>query len=719
MATGIPDEARRRHGELSRLLDDANYRYYVLDSPTISDAEYDRMMRDLIALEAEYPGLITSDSPTQKIGAPITTEFETVEHLERMESLDNAFTADDLTAWMARVEKEVGTVASFLCELKIDGLAVNLTYEHGRLVRGATRGDGRTGEDITNNIRTIETIPTQLTGDHPDLVEVRGEVYLPVEAFEKLNESLVEAGKAPFANPRNSAAGSLRQKDPRVTAKRPLSMIVHGFGTWRGSRRPESQSEAYEVMRGFGLPVSDCYTVVDDLDGIREYIDHYGEHRHDPAYEIDGVVVKVDQIALQRRLGSTSRWPRWAIAFKYPPQEVNTRLLDIRVGIGRTGRVTPYGVMEPIKVAGSTVAYATLHNADEVRRKGVKIGDIVVLRKAGDVIPEIVGPVVDLRDGTEREFEMPTHCPECGAELGAEKEGDVDIRCPNARTCPAQLRERVSFVASRSALDIEALGYVAATALTQPLEPEDPPVKNEGDLFHLTVDQLIPIKSVVRDQRTGLPKIDEKTGEEKVVTFFATKAGEPKKTVDKLFEELEKAKEQPLWRVLVALSIRHVGPTAAQALAREFRSMDRIREATEDELNEVEEIGPIIAASIKDWFAVEWHQEIVEKWRRAGVRMEDEGVDGPRPLEGVTVVITGSLVGYSRDSATAAVQSLGGKVTSSVSKKTAFVVFGDNPGSKYDKAVKLGVPLLDEEGFGVLLEKGPDSATEVAVAAEG
>jgi DNA ligase (NAD+) len=719
VTTGTPDEARQRHAELSQELDEANYRYYVLDSPTISDADYDRLMREIRALEDESPELITPDSPTQTVGSPITTDFETVEHLERMQSLDNAFNTDDLSAWLTRAEKEVGSVAAFLCELKIDGLAVNLTYEHGRLVRGATRGDGRTGEDITHNIRTIEAVPTRLEGDDvPELLEVRGEVYLPVEAFEKLNESLVEAGKAPFANPRNGAAGSLRQKDPRVTAQRPLSMIVHGFGTWRGGVQPDSLSHAYETMRSFGLPVSDRYRVVDDLEEVHAYIQHYGEHRHEPAYEIDGVVVKVDQLALQRRLGSTSRWPRWATAFKYPPEEVNTRLLDIRVGVGRTGRVTPYGVMEPIKVAGSIVAYATLHNADEVRRKGVRIGDMVVLRKAGDVIPEIVGPVSDLRDGTEREFVMPAECPECGTPLAAQKEGDVDIRCPNARACPAQLRERLYFVAGRGAFDIEALGYVAATALTQPLEPAAPPVKNEGDLFHMTREELLPIKSVVREQRTGLPKIDPKTGEEKVVTFFATKAGEPKKTVDKLFEELDKAKQQPLWRVLVALSIRHVGPTAAQALAREFRSMDRIIDATEEELTDVEDVGPTIAASVKDWFELDWHREIVEKWRAAGVRMEDEGVAGPRPLEGLSVVITGSLERYSRDSATAAVQNLGGKVSGSVSKKTGFLVFGDSPGSKYDKAAKLGVSLLDEAGFTVLLEKGPDAAIEVAVATE-
>jgi DNA ligase (NAD+) len=711
---GAPAEQARRHTELCQDIDDANYRYYVLDDPTLSDAEYDRLMREIRAIEEERPELVTPDSPTQKVGAPITTDFETVPHLERMLSLDNAMNVDELAAWGDRVEKEVGADARYLCELKIDGLAVALLYEHGRLVRGATRGDGRMGEDITNNIRTIAAVPTRLTGeDVPERLEVRGEVYLPVKSFEELNEALVESGREPFANPRNAAAGSLRQKDPRVTARRPLSMIVHGYGAWEGGREPESQSESYERMGDFGLPVSDRYRVVDDLEAVGEYIRFYGQHRHDPEYEIDGVVVKVDQRVLQRRLGSTSRAPRWAIAYKYPPQEVNTKLLDIKVGVGRTGRVTPYGVMEPVEVAGSTVAYATLHNAREVKRKGVLIGDMVVLRKAGDVIPEIVAPVTGLRDGTEREFEMPTHCPECGTELAYEKEGDADIRCPNARLCPGQLRERLYFVASRNALDIEALGYVAATALTQPLEPEDPPVRNEGDLFHLTVDELLPIKSIVREQRTGLPKIDEKTGEPKVVTFFANKKGEPKKTVEKLFEELEKAKRQPLWRVLVALSIRHVGPRAAQDLAREFRSMDAIAEATEEELAAVEGVGPAIAASLKSWFAVDWHREIVEKWREAGVRMADEGAGGPRPLEGVTVVITGSLERFSRDTATEAVQALGGKVIGSVSKKTGFVVAGDNPGSKYDKALKLGVSILNEDGFQVLLNEGPEAAKAV------
>ncbi|GAA0279013.1 NAD-dependent DNA ligase LigA [Actinomadura nitritigenes] len=716
---GVPTEAAQRHLELSERIDEANYRYYVLDQPTVTDAEYDRLMRELQALEAEHPELVTPRSPTQRVGAPITTDFATVEHLERMQSLDNAMSADELLAWDERVVKEVGEVAGYLCELKIDGLAIAVTYEKGRLVRGVTRGDGRTGEDVTNNVRTIGALPDRLAGEGwPDLLEVRGEVFLPVEGFEQVNAVQVEAGKEPFANPRNAAAGSLRQKDPRVTAHRPLSMLVHGFGAWEGGERPESQSGAYELMRGWGLPVSDRYKVVGGLDAVREYIDYYGENRHDPAYEIDGVVVKVDQFSLQRRLGSTSRAPRWAIAWKYPPEEVNTRLLDIKVGVGRTGRVTPYGVMEPIKVAGSTVERATLHNAGEVRRKGVLIGDTVVLRKAGDVIPEIVAPVTALRDGSEREFEMPAECPECGTELAYEKEGDADIRCPNAQYCPGQLRERLFFVASRNALDIEALGYVAATALTQPLEPSDPPVKNEGDLFHLTVDQLLPIRSLVLDQRTGTTKTDPKTGEPKVVSFFANKEGEPKKTVEVLFDELEKAKRQPLWRVLVALSIRHVGPSASRDLAREMGSMDAIANATEEELAAVDGVGPTIAASIKRWFEVDWHREIVDKWRAAGVRMEDEGAAGPRPLEGVTVVITGSLEGFSRDSATEAVQRLGGKVSGSVSKKTGFVVVGDSPGSKYDKAVKLGVPVLEEEGFRVLLADGPDAAKNVTMRAD-
>ncbi|MBB6120307.1 NAD-dependent DNA ligase LigA [Nocardiopsis algeriensis] len=727
--TDIPDKVRERHEELSRELDDHSYRYYM-GAPVISDAEYDTLMLELRGIEEEYPLLVTQDSPTQKVGSPISVDFAAVEHLVRMESLGNAFDLDELGAWADRASAEV-PVEAYLCELKIDGLAVDLVYEKGRLVRAATRGDGRVGEDITLNVRTIADVPERLDESvrpAPELLEVRGEVFLPVEAFAELNRRITETGEhTPFANPRNAAAGSLRQKDPRVTATRPLSMIVHGVGAYTpaGSDRERdtvvagdaedttftSQSQAYALLGEWGLPLSDRYKVVRTMDEVREYVRYYQEHRHEPPYEIDGIVVKVDSFALQRRLGSTSRAPRWAIAYKYPPEEVTTTLVDIKVGVGRTGRVTPYGVMEPVTVAGSEVEFATLHNAQEVARKGVLIGDTVVLRKAGDVIPEIVGPVVDRRDGSERPFTMPEKCPECGTPLGQQKEGDVDLRCPNARSCPGQLRERLFFVASRKALDIEALGYVAATALTQPLEPAEPALRDEGDLFDLTVEQLLPIRTYVLDPDTSEPKTDPKTGEPKVVSFFANKQGEPKKTVEKLFQQLEEAKSRPLWRVLVALSIRHVGPRAAEDLARHFRSLDAIRDAGEEELAAVDGVGPTIARSIKEWFEVDWHNEIVRKWRAAGVRMEDEVDESrPRTLEGVTVVVTGSLEGFSRDGAKEAVAERGGRATASVSKKTGFVVVGDSPGSKYDKAVKLGVPILDEQGFRVLLESGPEAA---------
>jgi DNA ligase (NAD+) len=682
---GVPVDARDRHAALAQELDEHRYRYYVLDRPTTSDGQYDAMFREITALEERYPSLRTPDSPTQKVGDVYSTDFAPVEHLERMMSLDNAFTDAELVAWAQRVEREVGTGAEYLCELKVDGLAVALVYEDGRLVRGATRGDGHAGEDITPNIRTIDEVPVRLKraddGVVPELVEVRGEVYFPVAKFEELNASLVEAGKAPFANPRNAAAGSLRQKDPRVTASRPLHLVVHGIGARRGFdiRR---LSEAYALLRAWGLPTAAHAKTVADLDAVRDYITYYGEHRHSVEHEIDGVVVKVDQVALQRRLGSTSRAPRWAIAFKYPPEEVNTKLLDIQVNVGRTGRVTPFGVMEPVRVSGSTVEMATLHNANEVKRKGVLIGDTVVLRKAGDVIPEIVGPVADLRDGSEREFVMPTHCPECGTELAPEKEGDVDIRCPNSRSCPAQLRERLFHLASRAALDIEVLGYRAAMALL-----DAKLVADEGDLFALTAEKL---------QESA---------------FFTVQTGALSANAVKLLDNLEQATSRPLWRILVALSIRHVGPTAAQALAREFRSLDRIAAAPEEELAATEGVGPTIAASIREWFTVDWHREIVDKWRAAGVRLEEEGGDdGPRPLEGLTVVVTGSLDRYSRDEATAAIQERGGKAAGSVSKKTDFLVAGDSPGSKYDKAVQLGVPVLDEDSFEILLSEGPDAA---------
>jgi DNA ligase (NAD+) len=693
--TEVPDDARTRHRDLSEELDRYAFAYYVRDEPLVSDGQYDELMAELKVIEAAHPALVTPESPSQKVNGGFTATFAPVEHLERMQSLDNAFSSDELSAWAARVEREGAAGASYLCELKVDGVAVALVYERGRLVRAATRGDGTTGEDVTANVRTMADVPHQLTGDPadgsvPELLEVRGEIYFPVAAFADVNAGMVEQGKAPFANPRNAAAGSLRQKDPRITASRPLRLVVHGLGARKGFEL-DRQSAAYGRLRELGLPVSTRYQVVDDLPGVWAFIERYREQRHSVEHEIDGVVVKVDQVALQRRLGSTSRAPRWAIAFKYPPEEATTKLLDIRVNVGRTGRVTPFAFMEPVKVAGSTVQLATLHNASEVKRKGVLIGDTVVIRKAGDVIPEVLGPVVAARDGSEREFVMPTHCPECGTELRPEKEGDADIRCPNARSCPAQLRERVFHVAGRGAFDIEVLGYEAAIALLQSHLLQD-----EGDIFFLDEEQL---------RRSS---------------FFTKKDGALSANGAKLLANLETRKDVPLWRVLVALSIRHVGPTAAQALARDFRSMDRIMAASEEELAAADGVGPTIAASVRDWFGVDWHRDVVEKWRSAGVRMADAGEDAPPgPLTGVTVVVTGSLRDYSRDQAIAAIQERGGKVTGSVSKKTGFVVVGADPGGKYDKAVQVKAPILDDDGFAVLLADGPDAARETATIGDG
>ncbi|MGH3472569.1 MAG: NAD-dependent DNA ligase LigA [Nocardioidaceae bacterium] len=694
--TAATPEARERHAQLAEEVEGHRWRYYVMDSPTVSDGEFDQLMQQLDALEIEFPDLRTPDSPTQKVGGSVSTEFSAVEHAERLLSLDNAFSVEELTAWAARVARDAGEAAEFLCELKVDGLAINLTYERGRLVRGATRGDGRVGEDVTPNVRTIEGIPHRLQGRDefpvPGFVEVRGEVFIPVSAFEMLNAGLVEAGKAPFSNPRNSAAGSLRQKDPRVTASRPLRMVCHGLGARRGFE-PERQSQSYAALKAWGLPTSDRAKVVPDLAAVQVFIDYYREHRHEVEHEIDGVVVKVDQVALQRRLGSTSRAPRWAIAFKYPPQEVTTKLLAIEVNVGRTGRVTPYGRMEPVRVSGSTVEFATLHNASEVRRKGVMIGDTVVLRKAGDVIPEIVGPVVDLRTGDEHEFAMPTHCPSCGTELATEKEGDADIRCPNARSCPSQLRERVFHLAGRGAFDIEALGFEGATALL-----EAGVITDEGDLFSLNEQGLLAAPLFTRAPKKG-------EGDDAVLSANG----------HRLLDNLVSAKDRPLWRVLVGLSIRHVGPTAARALAEAFGSLDAIEEASVVELSDTDGVGPIIAEAIVEWFAVDWHREVVRKWRLAGVRMADARDESvPRTLEGLALVVTGSLAGWSRDQAKEDIVSRGGKASSSVSKKTAFVIVGEAPGSKYDKAVSLEVPILDEEGFAVLLGDGPEAARQVA-----
>jgi DNA ligase (NAD+) len=686
-------DPRERHAELAAELLEAQYRYYVLDSPLISDIDYDSKLRELESIEKQIPELRTPDSPSQHVGGMISTEFTPVQHLRPLESLDNVFSAEGLDGWVSRAER-LGGSGPYLCELKIDGLAVALVYRKGRLQRAATRGDGRTGEDVTPNVKTIAAVPNRLSGSGwPDVMEVRGEVFLPVAAFEELNEKLTAAGKPAFANPRNSAAGSLRQKDPRITASRALNMIVHGIGLADGlDDPPSSQSGWYERLRTWGLPVSDFAKVVPDVDGVRRYIAHYAEHRHDPPYEIDGVVVKIDAIDVQQRLGSTSRAPRWAIAYKYPPEEVNTRLLDIRVNVGRTGRVTPFAVMEPVKVSGSTVENATLHNADEIKRKGVLIGDMVVLRKAGDVIPEVVAPVVDLRTGAEREFEFPSQCPACDTPL-AREDGGVDWRCPNARSCPAQLRERLFHLAGRGALDIEVLGYQAAVSLL-----DSGLVTDEGDLFALTAEQL------------------------GTVPFFMTKAGALTANATRLLVNLEEARHRPLWRILVALSIRHVGPTAARALAAAFGSVDAIAAASEAELATVGEVGPTIAGSIRDWFGVDWHVAIVDKWRAAGVDLATEGFVAPArgettgglsgPLAGLTIVLTGTLEGQTREEAAEAIQVQGGKVSGSVSKKTSFVVAGLNPGSKLDKAESLGVPVLTEQGLAALLCDGPDAVLE-------
>lgn len=827
----VPAEVRHRWTDLAEQIRADQFAYYVRDAPSSSDAAYDERMRELQRLEDEHPGLRTPDSPTQRVGGTFSTEFTAVEHVQRMLSLDNAFSREDLVTWSERVHRDLERDAplEYLCELKIDGLAIALLYEKGRLVRAATRGDGRTGEDVTLNVRTISTIPDVLAGDpagHPDLIEIRGEVFLPVEAFRELNESQVEAGKAPFANPRNAAAGSLRQKDPRVTATRTLRMYAHGIGalSWGDGRGAgiERQSQVYDLLAGWGVPTSTHTRVVPGLDEVWDRVAYFGEHRHDVEHEIDGVVVKVDEIALQRRLGATSRAPRWAIAYKYPPEEVNTRLLSIEVGIGRTGRATPFAVMEPVLVAGSTVRQATLHNQDVVRVKGVRVGDMVVLRKAGDVIPEIVGPAPQAPDDDvpRVEWHMPADCPECGTPLRPMREGDVDLRCPNAESCPAQVRGRVEHIGSRGAFDIEVLGEVTAAALTQPDVPSTPPLRTEADLFDLvgypadasadvredvrrrSLEALGRIEVVVRDPDTGLPREDEdgtprrRTPFRRRLTWTKKQQAqaaaegrtlpdaEPSEAARTLLDQLDLAKTKDLWRAIVALSIRNVGPTAARALAQEFGSMSALREVVDptvdaagapvagppvdaagalvagppvdgadvpvvdppvdadrppvagdgdavpapdadgpdavvdpaaaararavERLAGVEGVGPTIAQSLLDWFAEPWHREIVDRWAAAGVVMADAVDEStPRTLEGVTVVVTGSLERFSRDGAKEAILVRGGKASGSVSKKTDFVVVGESAGSKETKARELGLRILDEAGFEELLAGGP------------
>ena len=750
------DDARAEASRLTDLIVDARGAYYGRDEVIVDDATYDTWMQRLEALERLHPEVQGQDSPTLSVGAASGTLFSPVEHAERMLSLDNVFSDEEFRAWAARVQRDVGGSVRYLCELKIDGLALSLRYERGRLVSAATRGDGRVGEDVTENVRDVAGIPTALAGTgHPELVEVRGEVFFTVADFESLNAYQESMGDRLFANPRNAASGSLRQKREGKNERQleamherlsRLRLTVHGIGAWPNPP-VATQSEVYGLLESWGLPVSRYFTVAESVDAAADYIRHYGEHRHDVEHEIDGVVVKVDELALHDELGATSRAPRWAIAYKYPPEQVNTKLLDIVVSVGRTGRATPFAVMEPARVAGSVVRQATLHNQDVVKAKGVLIGDTIVIRKAGDVIPEVLGPVVELRDGSERAFIMPTHCPECGSPLAPAKEGDIDLRCPNTRSCPAQVRGRVEHIGSRGALDIEGLGEVSAAALTHPLRPEVPPLVTEAGLFDLRAEDLFPIDVEVRDAETGLVRLDA-DGEPDARSPFrrqrraplegrAPTASRPDPVFDpegpfdgdadfilsaaayELLDNLERAKTKELWRFLVALSIRHVGPVAARALAQWFGSIDAIRAASREELAAVEGVGPIIADAIIDWFEVDWHVEIVERWAAAGAQLSTPGHPGPGAavvsggvLEGVTVVATGTLEGYTREGAQEAIMAAGGKAASSVSKKTDFVAAGPGAGSKLAKAEELGVRIIDAAQFRILVEQGPAALGE-------
>ena len=668
---------RHQIQQLCEEITDHQFKYYVLDAPTITDAAFDKLWNQLLELERKYPQYQLESSPTLQVGGGFSTSFTQHDHIEKMMSLDNVFDQDELSNWFDRIEK-AQVKNSWLCEVKVDGLAINLLYEEGRLSRALTRGNGTTGEDVTLNIKTIKSVPIELSGKNlPKTLEVRGEVFFPLQSFDDLNDSLEESGKPRFANPRNAAAGSLRQKDPKVTASRPLAVVVHGIGAATGVLF-DKQSSAYELLKGWGLPTSDKYKVVSTRKEVLDFINQYEKNRHNVEHEIDGVVIKVNEISAQSTLGFTSRAPKWAIAYKYAPEEVVTKLLDIKVSVGRTGRVTPFAYMEPVKVAGSTVTNATLHNAQEIVRKGILIGDTVLIRKAGDVIPEVLAPVIEKRNGSERAFVMPGKCPNCGSKLRAMSEGDVDIRCPNSQSCPAQVVERLFYIGSRSALDIDVLGYEAAAALLA-----DKLIVDEGDLFSLT------LKDLSKSE------------------FFTKKDGSLGAIAERFVAGLALAKKRPLWRILVALSIRHVGPTSAQALANKFGSIATIQKATADELANIDGVGGVMAEAIIEWFGVDWHKQIIKKWEKAGVML----VDAPKEkikqsLSGLTIVVTGSLNNFTRDGASEAIVARGGKASSSVSAKTDYLVAGDAAGSKLDKAQELGITILDEAGFKLLLEEG-------------
>jgi DNA ligase (NAD+) len=663
------ERARKRAAKLRTELEHHLHAYHVLDAPEISDAEYDVLYKELVELEETYPDLVTPDSPTQRVGGPPSEAFAPVRHHARMYSIDNSFSYDELKAWADRVARTVSNV-SYVCELKIDGLAVALEYENGAYTRGATRGDGVTGEDVTANIRTMRGVPMRLNDKKPPtLLEARGEVYYPKKGFEKLNADLEAQGKPTFANPRNAAAGSLRQKDPKITATRPLTYLVHGVGALAG-KKFVTHAERLAYLSDAGLRTASQTKVATDLDEVWAFIEHWGEHRHDIDYEIDGVVVKVNELWAQDELGHTSHAPRWAIAYKYPPEEQITKLRAIEIHIGRTGAATPYAVLEPVHVGGVTVTSATLHNADEVERKDVRPGDFVVIRRAGDVIPEVLRPVTERRRRGLKRWTMPDRCPSCGSEIIRE-EGEAVAYCTGI-DCPSQRVERIFHFAGRGSLDVEGLGYQTIIELV-----EKRMVKDVGDLYSLTDEQI------------------------------ATLEGFKSKKIENLRRSIEASKTRPLARLLTGLGIRHVGGTVANQLANHFSTLEAIESASEEEINAVEGIGSVIAHSVHEFFRQKRNRAVLDKLKAAGLRTEDERtVVRQTELTGKTVVLTGGLTSMSRDEARDALKEAGAKVTDSVSKKTDLVIVGENAGSKFDKAVSLGVPTADEKELLRLLGRG-------------
>jgi DNA ligase (NAD+) len=661
------ERAEKRAEKLREELNFHSYRYYVLDDPVVSDDEYDRKMRELTEIEERFPELITPDSPTRRVGAPPDQAFQSVKHRARMMSLDNVFDKEELAAFIRRVENAVGET-DYICELKIDGAGIALTYVDGIFLRGATRGDGVTGEDVTGNLKTVRALPLRLLGgDVPSFLEIRGEVFMPKTSFLELNRVREEEGQPSFANPRNAAAGSLRQLDPHVTASRNLDLICYEIGYMEGIEL-KTHAEVLEHIGKWGFQVSEHWRHVQSLEEMEEICEEWVEIRDDLDYEVDGAVVKVNRLDLRERLGATSKAPRWAVAFKFPAEEKTTHLEDIVINVGRTGALTPTAILEPVFVGGSTVSRATLHNEDEIRRKGVKIGDTVLVHKAGDVIPEVIKPITEMRDGSERDFVMPTECPACGSKV-YHPEGEVVARCINV-DCPARLFESVLHFGSRGAMDIEGLGPATIKEL---MEKEY--VRTVEDIYYLTEDQLYSL------------------------TGFKDKA------VANMMESIAGSKERPFSRLLFALGIRHVGSHVAEVLAHRFGIMDRLAGAAEEELQEIEEVGPAIADSVHAFFREPRNLELIQRLREAGVNMEEEVEEGPRDLEGLTFVLTGGMESMTREQAKRTIEERGGRVSSSVSKKTDYVVAGSDPGSKYEKARELEVKIIGEDELLAMLKE--------------